>query len=177
MKYVTIIPGHEPKSKGAYNSRLDVYEYDVVNRICIELMKLEDDDNVDMIMKKRNVYSNLSKETKRLSSDLAIEIHLNAYNGEAQGTETLYYHTKTKSKQYAKYFNNIMVKHLGLRDKDILSRKNGDNGAPFLSLDGLACIIVEPFFLDSVKTKEELELLIKKTILALHEAIINFTVL
>lgn len=176
MKRVVIIPGHEPKAKGAYNSRLDVSEYDIVTLICTKLMALEDSDDVDLIMKKRNTYSGLASETLYLKQDLAVEVHLNAYNGESQGTETLYWHTKTKSKQYAEFFQNKLVKYLGLSNRKILSRKDGDNGAPFLKLNGLACIIVEPFFLDSVKDRATLDKYIDLTVKALHEAIIEFKV-
>lgn len=177
MKRVVIIPGHEPKAKGAYNSRLDISEYDVVTQICIRLMALEDSDDIDLVMKKRNTYSKLAEETLYLKQDLAIEVHLNAYNGVTQGTETLYWNTKTKSKQYATFFQQKLVKYLKLNDRKTLSRKDGDNGGPFLRLNGLACIIVEPFFLDSVNDKATLEKYIDLTVKALHEAIVEFKVL
>lgn len=177
MKRIVIIPGHEPKAKGAYNNRLDVSEYDVVTEICTRLMAMEDSDDVDLIMKKRNTYSKLAEETLYLKQDLAIEVHLNAYNGVTQGTETLYYHTKTKSKQYAQFIQNKMVKYLKLSDRKILARTAEHNGAPFLRLNGLACVIVEPFFLDSITDKATLDKYTDLTVKALHEAIIELKVL
>lgn len=165
-----IVSGHDFEKTGCVNTRLNVNEYKIVQRIINRVMDLERFKDVDLVYKARNAsLSNLPKEINLWSPNLAIEVHLNAANGVAQGSETLVWHTSTKGAEYGKLFSKIASSKTGYRDRGIINVKDKENGCVFLKGTSCPAILIEPFFLDAIKDSSELEKAIENSALAIIE--------
>lgn len=171
MLKVMIVSGHNFKEQGCHNSILNISEYRAVQRIIAKVMEEEEFGDVDTVYKARNAtLNNLPNEINEWNPDLIISVHLNAFNGKAQGTETLHWHSSKKGKDYATKFSEIASKLTGFNNRGTLSIKKGERGWILLGKTKAPAILIEPFFLDSIKTNKELE----DKIQASARAIINF---
>ncbi|WP_321328466.1 N-acetylmuramoyl-L-alanine amidase [uncultured Ilyobacter sp.] len=169
MKRIVLVPGHSSFDPGAINKNLNLKEYDCVLEMALKLFKSDDLGNVDMILKRRNSYQTLAEEINSLNPDYIFELHLNAANGKAQGTEVLYCSSSKKGKNIAEILQNNLVKALSYPDRGIKSIKIGDRGSNILWKTKAPCVIVESCFIDSLKFREDLKM--KETISALKEGI------
>ena len=71
-----------------------------------------------MVLKTRNrSYSDITKEIDTLNPDYILEIHLNAANMKAQGSEILYCRASARGKKMAEIIQNNLVKNLNLTDR------------------------------------------------------------
>lgn len=157
MKRVVIIPGHSYKDPGAINLKLGVREYDYCLERALELFKKDDWSDIDIILKSRNKsYRNLPNEINSLKPDYIIELHLNAANGKAQGTEVLCSGSE-KGKIMAKIIQKNLLDRLNLKDRGVKIKYRKDRGGYLLHATKAPCVIVEPFFLDSTTKLYEQE--------------------
>lgn len=152
---VLIIPGHSIDKPGAYNDKLGISEHDVVMDIATKMLKKEKDKSLSLILTSRNSYSKLPDELNYLRPDFIISLHLNAFNSEAQGTETLYYEKSSASELLAELTQKELLR-LGYNDRGIKAKKRSDRGGHMLINTAKPCVIVEPFFIDSIETEEEM---------------------
>ncbi|MFW6015983.1 MAG: N-acetylmuramoyl-L-alanine amidase [bacterium] len=157
---VLIIPGHSLDKPGAYNKKLDIYEHDVVMEIATEMLKKEKNKSLSLILTSRNSYSKLPNELNHLNPDFIISLHLNAFNGEAQGIETLYYKNSDKSKLLSQIIQKDLLE-LGYDDRGVKGITENDRGGHLLFNTKTPCVIIEPFFIDSIESKGEIERNIK----------------
>ena len=164
MKKVLIVVGHDFENRGCKNNFMDISEYDVVREIGTQIFKQEKSKKFDTILKGRNTYQELPKEINSLNPDLIISIHLNAFNEQVQGTETLYWNTSEIGKDYAIRFQNKLVQNLGFNDRGVKPVDNNDRGAHLLNSTKAPCILIEPFFLDSIKHAHDLKIYVGKTV-------------
>ena len=90
-------------------------------------------------------------------ADLFVSIHCNAFNGKAQGTETLVYSLEGKSVPHAKKIQKAIVKSLGTKDRGIKARP----GLVVLKKTSMPALLVETAFIDNkedallLKNKQE----------------------
>ena len=78
------------------------------------------------------------------------ELHFNAFDGSAHGTETLYdKDTNPESEGWARALQTAMVETLGLRDRGVKERDPGDRGYTSLSATRTPTALIEPFFGDN----------------------------
>ena len=157
---VMIIPGHNESKKGCKNDLItteNMYEFDVVYQICATILKLEQSRKIDLVLKKRDTYTGLAEEINWWAPDIAIEVHLNAFNKTVQGSEVLYCAASKKGKILAAILQESFTAHLQLTDRGIKPVRRGERADGVLWDTDMPTIIVEPFFLDSVRSKAELK--------------------
>lgn len=79
-----------------------------------------------------------------------MELHFNAFNGSAHGTETLYdAETNSGSKAWAERLQKAMHSSLGLRNRKIKDRDPGERGYRSVSAINIPSALIEPFFGDN----------------------------
>ena len=162
---VILLSGHNFVSKGC-QVKLDgetISEWDLTNWLVAEVFKRERLMKVDLVAKARNDYNDLVTEVNSLNGDILISCHFNAANGIAQGTEVLHAASSIKGKKLAGVAQNIILKNLKLRDRGLCPTLQGERGGSILNKTKPVAILLEPFFLDSVKSIEELWDLLEKT--------------
>ena len=162
---VILLSGHNFVSKGC-QVKLEgetINEWDLTNWLVAEVFKRERLMKVDLVAKARNDYNDLVTEVNSLNGDVLISCHFNAANGIAQGTEVLHAASSIKGKKLAGVAQNIILKNLKLRDRGLCPTLPGERGGSILNKTKPVAILLEPFFLDSVKSIEELWDLLGKT--------------
>lgn len=94
-------------------------------------------------------FGELPSRINALNPDVILSLHFNAYNGQATGTETLYWNTSKRGKALASEVQARMVDVLGLANRGIKPKFKGDRGAALLRDTKAPCLILEPFFGDN----------------------------
>lgn len=165
MKRVILLAGHNFKNQGC-EIKLEntlVTEFNLTTWLVAEVFKRERLMNIDLVAKARNDYKDLVSEVNSLNGDILISCHFNAANGVAQGTEVLHAEVSKKGKKLAEIAQSILVKNLGLNSRGLKPTKPGDRGGSILNKTKPVAILLEPFFLDSVKNFDELLEFMEKT--------------
>ncbi|MCQ9626559.1 N-acetylmuramoyl-L-alanine amidase [Cetobacterium somerae] len=165
MKRVILLAGHNFKDQGCQVKveNMIVTEFNLTTWLVAEIFKKERLMNIDLVAKARNDYKDLVNEVNSLNGDILISCHFNAANGIAQGTEVLHSSKSTKGKKLAGIAQNILVKNLGLSDRGLKPTTPDMRGGSILNKTKPVAILLEPFFLDSVTSFEELLDLMNKT--------------
>ncbi|UCH96722.1 MAG: N-acetylmuramoyl-L-alanine amidase, partial [Candidatus Aminicenantes bacterium] len=100
-------------------------------------------------------------------------LHCNYYDNVASGTEVIYFHDDQKGKQAAEVLLRHLVNHLGLADRGLIPRKEGELGFHVLSQTNAPYVIAEPFFIsndqDLARAQEDLEGLARAYAKAIEE--------
>lgn len=151
---VLLIPGHEYEKPGV--SKFGVTEYDFGMNVTTEIFRQEKSGNVSVVLMSRNVFKTHPQDINNLDPDLVIEFHLNAFNGNVQGTETLHFNGSKIGERVAQRLQDYMLE-LGYNDRGLKPITNGDLGGHLITGTKAPAIILEPFFIDSIETKEEVE--------------------
>ena len=145
---IAIVVGHHEKDQGAENKSFNLTEYkynlEIAELIIADLSK---DFETTLIFNKE--LSQLPKAINETNAKVCINLHCNAFNRIASGTETLYYHTSSKGKALATYVQNRVLDALDLRDRGVKSIESGDRGGYVLRKTTMPCIITEPAFIDN----------------------------
>ncbi|MGL5936749.1 MAG: N-acetylmuramoyl-L-alanine amidase [Cetobacterium sp.] len=165
MKRVVLLAGHNFQDQGC-QVKIDgsvITEFNLTTWLVSEVFKKERLMNVDLIAKARNDYRDLVSEVNTLNADILISCHFNAANGVAQGTEVLHAASSIKGKTLAGVAQNIFVKNLKLNSRGLKPTTPDMRGGKILNKTKPVAILLEPFFLDSVKSIEELWDLLEKT--------------
>lgn len=157
MKKVLVVVGHSFYDKGAYNSKLDLKEYDFCMDVACEVFKREQWKDIDLLLKSRNAsYSVLPAEINSLNPDFILELHLNCVaDSSVQGTEHLYFNASQRSREMASILQKHCLEQFKLKDRKIKALFPGDNGYNIVSKTNAPCVITEPFFLSNI-TKEQI---------------------
>jgi N-acetylmuramoyl-L-alanine amidase len=85
---------------------------------------------------------------KSVGKGCVIELHFNAFNGQASGTETLYSTKVPGSKLFAQIVQRHMVEVFDRPNRGLKLRNSG-RGAANLAAVGVPCCLVEPLFGDN----------------------------
>jgi N-acetylmuramoyl-L-alanine amidase len=144
---IVLIVGHKSTAKGAYNSVLDVSEFDFNNQLARDIIA-ETDENVEILH--RRTYRDLPNEVNVINPIFTVSLHCNAFNTKASGTEVLYYHSSTRGKKLATVFQEKFKAALNLPDRGVKSKGAEERGGYLLRYTNAPCIICEPFFIDNV---------------------------
>lgn len=149
-KKCALVIGHKKSSPGAYNKNANLYEFTFNDDLARSIeTKAEEADGVEVIRVYRRTYATLPGDINDLNPDFVISLHCNAFNTKASGTETLYYHRSTKSKELADRVQAKLLAALGLADRGVLSKTSEDRGGNLLKNTNAPCVIAEPFFIDN----------------------------
>ena len=146
---IAIIIGHSYKSQGAKNENSGTTEFSFNEAIASDLAQNLTKAGIDHEIVYRDKYADLPSKINALSPSHIVSLHCNAFNGEATGTETLYYHSSANSKRMAELFQTNTCSALGLTDRGILPRHSEDRGGFLLASTNAPCVICEPFFIDN----------------------------
>lgn len=147
-KLIAIVVGHGPiKDQGAENKDGTtelVWNSDLAERIANHIGP-----RCPVKIFHRKVEKNPPVAAVNASdASIAVELHLNGYDGSATGTEMIYWTTSKKGKALAKVLQAAAVKVLRLKDRGIKGPQNG-RGGTFLSKTKMPAVIVESFFIDN----------------------------
>lgn len=150
MKTVALLAGHSIKDPGAVNPNSGHTEYDynrtLGNLIAIELAKVG---VVRPLIVNRDTYKGLPSKVNATGADVAIELHCNAFNGEASGTEMLCWVNSKIGHLLADRLQNAAYKVLALPYRGVKRIGADDRGGYLLKRTEMPCVIVESFFIDN----------------------------
>lgn len=135
MIKLALIRGHTKTAGGAYSPFLKANEYtwngDLINKI-IQLNGDRKDFLVKEFLRDGIGIAGAYKNAMNWKPSAIIEVHFNAANGKAQGTETLYNDSGDfkgiNEVVFAKMINDGMVQALGTKDRGIRKRLPSDRG-------------------------------------------------
>ncbi len=146
-KTVALVIGHREGSQGAVNRRSGVTEFTYNSMLADDIRVLLPDLDVKVIH--RSTYKKLPGLINGYDPDLVISLHCNAFNQQATGTETLYYHKSGSGMRMASILQDKLVDALGLANRGIKPKRSEDRGGYLLRYTDAPCIIAEPFFIDN----------------------------
>lgn len=158
-KLCALVIGHKKSSPGAINKNSGISEFEFNEELAIKIEKKVE--KVDVQRVYRRTYEALPQDINALNPDFVISLHCNAFDGEASGTEVLYYHKSEMGKKMAEILLKHLVEHLRLPNRGIKPKTAEDRGGYLLCYTKAPCIISEPFFIDNdndlAKAKEDLD--------------------
>lgn len=147
MKKCALVIGHKKSSVGASNEASGIDEFTYNDALAQEIEQQIEDVEVQRIY--RRTYDILPDDINLYNPDFIISLHCNAFNSEASGTETLYYHKSSRSREIAQILNANIVSALGLKDRGVKPKSVEDRGGYLLKYTHAPCVIAEPFFIDN----------------------------
>jgi len=147
MKKCALVIGHKKNSPGTANVPSGIDEFSYNDALSIEIEKVVEGVEVQRIY--RRTYESLPGDINEYEPDFIISLHCNAFNTEASGTETLYYHKSSNSEKMAELLNDKLVEALGLKNRGIKPKSVEDRGGYLLKYTHAPCVIAEPFFMDN----------------------------
>ena len=147
MKLCALVIGHKKTSPGASNKSSGLTEFEFNDSLAQQIEASVTNVRIQRVY--RRTYNTLPEDLNQLDPDFIISLHCNAFNTEASGTETLYYHKSVKGKKIAKVLNDHFVSALGLKDRGIKAKSVEDRGGFLLKTTNAPCVITEPFFIDN----------------------------
>jgi len=154
---IAFIIGHTANAKGAYSDYFKQSEYDFWgHRVrhftfeCIDLgvnSQFFTRDGVGVAGAYREADIWLTQFDKKC----VVELHFNAFNKRATGTEVLYVHDNAKEGILANEVSFAMANILGLRDRGAKDLKPGQDGYTNVTqIASYPSILLEPFFGDNI---------------------------
>jgi len=144
---IALVVGHKSSAKGAKNPDFGVFEFDFNSRLAKDIQN-KCKEKTEIIY--RTTYKALPSNINAKNPEFIISLHCNAFNQQATGTETLYYHKSTNGKKLAKIIQKKLVAALGLTDRGIKGKTAEDRGGYLLRYTKAPCVICEPFFIDNL---------------------------
>lgn len=161
---IFINPGHAPNGvpdPGAVNITYGLKEAILVKEISVLVEKYLRDACCETYLLQsdnlRNGYDDdlsqpcIVNEANRYGADLAISIHLNAYNSNAHGCECICFARGSEGEALADCIQQRLVYNLGNTDRGIKYEedKPKDKRLSFIMQTNMPAVIVEPGFLDN----------------------------
>lgn len=90
------------------------------------------------------------QESNDWNADIFVSIHCNAFNGNASGTETIYYEFSDAGKKLATTIQNQIVSTLGTVDRGIKNKIAGGYDAYVVKYTDCPAVLVETAFIDNL---------------------------
>jgi N-acetylmuramoyl-L-alanine amidase len=164
---LAVVVGHTKESPGAYSAQpLRLSEYDYNTQVAQEMYRyaMEKGLQTKIFTRDSGGLTKAYKEINEYCKDdgVVIELHLNAFNGKAKGTETLFDMEPTESIDFAREIHEVMLavfNRKGKEDRGIKKRLPGDRGYLNLALCKAPSCIVEPAFCDN---RDEAQILMER---------------
>lgn len=148
---IAIVIGHTNKSKGACSPFSIPCEFDFNKEIAIKLAALDCRitifENTSYVNGYYEMVKSTAYEINKIGFDLVLELHYNAADPAAHGSEALYYFKNKKAKSMAEYFSYLMALKMGYKNRGGKALLNKDDrGFWAVYLPNPTAIILEPFF-------------------------------
>jgi N-acetylmuramoyl-L-alanine amidase len=148
IKKCVLVIGHKEKAPGAKNTKTGITEFDFNDDLARRIEKRVIGVNIQRVY--RDTYAALPGKINSINPDFIISLHLNAaFNGNASGTEVLYYYRSKKGKEMAEILQDYIVSHLALPDRGVKPIDARGRGSHLLKRTKAPAVIVEPFFIDN----------------------------
>lgn len=150
MKTIAIVVGHGPSvDKGAWNQVSGVSELDWNKELARQISIAIGPRAVAVIVAREVERQPPIDRVNRLNPICAVELHLNAYNGTASGTEMIHYPGSVKGEKLARLLQSAAVGVLKLPDRGVKGPQAGGRGMAFLAKTHCPAVIIESFFIDN----------------------------
>ena len=146
-KLCALVIGHKKTSPGAINEASAINEFDFNDELARRIEQKIQTVGVQRVY--RRTYRELPDDVNALEPDFVVSLHCNAFNGQASGSEVLYYHRSEKGRQAAETVLSELVGCLGLADRGVRPKAAEDRGGYLLRYTKAPCVIAEPFFIDN----------------------------
>lgn len=156
MNRLAIIVGHTATEQGAKATHpINKTEYEFNNDLSIDLYRYAREAGLDARIFKRDGKTRvqLGREVNEFGG-VAIELHLNAFDKVARGTETLYDALPKDNEAFAKLVHSHIVKALkrdGKRDRGTMLVSFKERGWLNLHAVAVTGCLVEPVFCDNIE--------------------------
>lgn len=158
--HVVLSAGHTPGSPGATSPCCGLREHDLnweTLKAVVRELKAANSTLVVTVLPRlwdlRRKIKWLEDYTKGDSSTLFLEIHHNAFNTKAHGTECFYRHGDLRAFRVGSGIVNSLSKELGLRNRGMkLGAKSARGSLGWLKRDG--CLLLEVYFMDNPMDRE-----------------------
>lgn len=146
-----LVVGHTAKSPGACAPGGQICEFDFNAPLAREIAKRAANSNVAIVYRDEGPggYGRLPSQINRINPGFIVSMHCNAFNREASGTETLYWHRSDRGTILAEIVQEQLVQCLGLPDRGIKPRDEEQRGGYVLGATYAPMVIAEPFFIDN----------------------------
>lgn len=148
MKKIAIVVGHDRKEQGVYSAPLQTSEYNYNYNVASHLSDVADIYYRPLIRGYKSQMEALAKEINPKGYDLVIELHFNAFNGRANGCETVGFEGSKAGAKYGKLFCKMLSDHYDLINRGHKATVPAGRGYWFTKLMAAPALIVEPFFGD-----------------------------
>jgi N-acetylmuramoyl-L-alanine amidase len=142
---VGLLIGHTPDEKGATHPGTQIQEWDF-NFPLVQRVHRALDDSKIILRGRPNDWGGLPSRVNESGVDVCVSFHLNAYKGDAKGSEVLCW-PDDRSVELANALQTQIVLALGTRDRGVKTRTEG-RGSHLLEHTEMDLAIVEPFFID-----------------------------
>ncbi|MGL4252919.1 MAG: N-acetylmuramoyl-L-alanine amidase [Fusobacteriaceae bacterium] len=144
---ISLSAGHSKTDPGAVNPVTGVTEYMFNYELSVLVqMKLEEMGNKVTLVHRGNL-NELPNQINKTNSDVHVELHCNAFNSHATGTECLYYTGSKNGRRLGQSIQEEMVKVLRLSDRGVKESTR----ELILRKTKMPCVIVESGFIDNIE--------------------------
>jgi N-acetylmuramoyl-L-alanine amidase len=150
MKLALVI-GHGPEvDHGAWNPRYRVNELEYNRDLAKKILEGFHGSPIDChLVHREQERVQPVRAVNALAPDICVELHCNAYDGLASGSEMIIYPGSTKGRVLGKYLLDAATAALRLKDRGV--KEPQGNGRGMALLRGTRCptVLHEPFFIDN----------------------------
>lgn len=162
-KLCVLVIGHHPDKPGGVNLKSNISEFEFNKDLAPRIEKKVQTVRVQKLFYQS--YETLPQDINFLNPDFVISLHCNYYDSVVSGTEVLYCYDDLKGKEIAGILLQHLVQHLGLRNRGLVPRREGELGYHVLCNTNAPSVIAEPFFIsndqDLARAQEDLEGLVQ----------------
>lgn len=167
---IAVLIGHGKSKNGGYDSGAvagGVHEYNLAREVGIDLNTIlkKYDCEVELININKDIYLyDRADYVRKHNFDLCIELHLNACNKSASGTEAYHKHTSKPGKALASLISKNIAKNLKTKNRGAKIRTyKDDNGKTrdyFCIVRAVPCesLLIETVFIDSASDRAKIVL-------------------
>lgn len=149
MKHIALAIGHGPNiDKGAENSD-GTTELNWNRDLAILIQDALSNKLKVTIINRQIEKVQPVAQVNETGADFTVELHCNAFNGLASGTEMIHYPSSLKAKQLAQMMQEEVVAVLQLSDRGVKGPQAGGRGMAFLQKTRMPAVIAETMFIDN----------------------------
>lgn len=160
---LAIAIGHKKSSPGAVNQRFKLSEYEYNEELAYLIQKYLSQVGISSKFVFRSTYRNLPDDINAIGSDVALELHANAFDGKLSGSQISYSNQSENGKKLANILQREIVNVLKLPDRGIKPKSSNDKNGYILHNVKAPIVVTELFFIDNdsdikiaIEKKEEL---------------------
>lgn len=137
--------GHSEKEQGAVNQTYGVTEFQFNSALAPLIKEQLHKLGHEVVLVWRESLKDLPKKINATGADVAVELHCNAFNKIASGTEVLHYPSSKRGAKLAQFIQDSLVDILDLRDRGVKPSER----ELILRATSMPCVILEPGFIDN----------------------------